>query len=108
MKTLTLCLAAILLEVAPMLAQIGPIHRPGTLQAEKAENRPGVPPQYQPVPKPADPAALRREADELTKLAASIPDDVERATKGTLAADLNERLKRIEKLSKQLRRELEH
>jgi hypothetical protein len=106
MKTLTLCLAAILLGVAPMSAQIGPIHRPGTLQAEKAESQPGVPPVYQPSPKPADPAALRRQAEELTKLAASIPDDVDQASKGKLAADLNERLKRIEKLSKQLRREL--
>jgi hypothetical protein len=33
---------------------------------------------------------------------------VDRASKGKLASDLNERLKRIEKLSKQLRRDLSH
>ena len=41
------------------------------------------------------------------KFPASIPNDVDQAAKGKLAADLNERLKRIEMLSKQLRRELE-
>jgi hypothetical protein len=106
MKTITLCLAFILLWVAPMLAQEAPIIRPGTRDAQKAENQPMVPPQYQPHPKPANPAELKREADELSKLAASIPDDVDRASKGVVASDLNERLKRIEKLSKRLRRDL--
>jgi hypothetical protein len=108
MRTIIVCLAGVLLWVVPMSAQIGPIIRPGTREAQKAESQPPVPPQYKPRPKPADPAELKREADELTKLAASIPDDVDRASKGALAADLNERLKRIEKLSKQLRRELSH
>jgi len=108
MKTLTVCFAAILLWVVTTSAQIGPVFRPGSREAQKAENQPQVPPQYNPRLKPADPAQLKREADELTKLAASIPDDVDRASKGKLASDLNERLKRIEKLSKQLRRDLSH
>lgn len=108
MKTITACLAGILLWAVPMLAQVGNVVRPGTREAQKAENQPPVPPQYKPRPKPADPAELKREADELTKLAASIPDDVDRASKGVLASDLNERLKRIEKLSKRLRRDLSH
>ena len=108
MKTMTACLAGILLWVVPMLAQVGNVVRPGTREVQKAENQPTVPPQYKPRPKPADPAELKREADELTKLAASIPDDVDRASKGVLASDLNERLKRIEKLSKHLRRELSY
>jgi hypothetical protein len=108
MKTITVCLAGILLWVVPTWAQVGPIIRPGTRDAQKEENQPQVPPQYKPRSKPADPAVLKREADELTKLAASIPDDVDRASKGALASDLNERLKRIEKLSKQLRRDLSH
>jgi hypothetical protein len=106
MKTLTVFLASTLLCVATMSAQIGGIVRPGTRQAEKAESEPKVPPQYYPTPKPADAAKLKRDADELTQLAASIPADVERASKGVLVTDLNVRLKRIEKLSKQLRREI--
>jgi hypothetical protein len=106
MRTITVCLAGILLWMAPMSAQIGDIVRPGTRDAQKAENQPSVPPQYQPHAKPPDPAELRREADELTKLAASIPGDVDRVSRGLLATDLNQRLKRIEKLSKRLRREI--
>ena len=106
MKTITVCLFVILLWAVSMSAQVPGIHRPGTIEAGKAENQAQVPPQYNPRPKPADPAVLKREAEELTKLAAALPDDVERAAKGSVAADLNERLKRIEKLSKHLRREL--
>jgi hypothetical protein len=106
MKALIVCLAGILLWVASMSAQVGAIFRPGSRDAQKAESQPKVPPQYNPLPKAADPAKLQREADELTKLAASIPDDVDRASKGVLATDLNARLKRIEKLAKQLRREI--
>jgi len=53
-----------------------------------------------------DAAQLKREADELAKLSGEIPPAVEQASKGVIAKDLNERLKRIEKLAKQLRREL--
>jgi hypothetical protein len=106
MRTITVCLAGILLWGVPMSAQIGRVVRPGTREAQKAENQPSVPPQYQPHPKPLDPVELKREAEEPTNLAASIPGDVDRASKGLLATDLNERLKRIEKLSKRLRREL--
>jgi len=49
---------------------------------------------------------LLREANELANLADDIPSSVQQANKGLLPKDLNERLKRIEKLSKQLRREL--
>ena len=53
-----------------------------------------------------DAAQVKRDAEELAKLAGEIPPGVEQANKGVLPKDLNERLKRIEKLSKQLRREL--
>jgi hypothetical protein len=53
-----------------------------------------------------DSAQLVREANELAKLASEIPSLVEQANKGVLSKDLNERLKRIEKLSKHLHREL--
>ena len=53
-----------------------------------------------------DVVQAKRDADELAKLADQIPPGVEAANKGVLSKDLNDRLKRIEKLSKQLRREL--
>ncbi len=53
-----------------------------------------------------DPARLTREAKELANLSGEIPSLVDQVNKGVLSKDLNERLKRIEKLSKQLRREL--
>jgi hypothetical protein len=55
---------------------------------------------------PLNPAKLKEEADQLSKLAQSIPADVDKAAKGQLAQDLAARLKQIEKLSKQLRREV--
>ena len=53
-----------------------------------------------------DGAQLLREANELAKLANEVPPLVEQANKGLLSKDLNGRLKRIEKLSKQLHRDL--
>ena len=54
----------------------------------------------------ADPAKLASNAQQLAKLADEIPSLVGQANKGVLFKDLNERLKRIERLSKQLRRDL--
>lgn len=53
-----------------------------------------------------DTARIKHDAVELAKLAGEIPPAVEQANKGVLSKDLSDRLKRIEKLSKQLRREL--
>jgi len=52
------------------------------------------------------PAQTRQEADQLAKLAQSIPPDVEKVSKGQLPSDLGARLKQIEKLAKQLRRDI--
>jgi hypothetical protein len=46
------------------------------------------------------------QADELASLAQQVRADTEQATKGLLAKDLKDKLKRIERLSKQLRQEL--
>jgi hypothetical protein len=59
-----------------------------------------------PLRRKIDTQQIKRDADELAKLTEEVPPDVERAGKGVLSKDLNERLKRIEKLAKQLRREL--
>ena len=50
---------------------------------------------------------LKGEADQLAGLAASIPQGVQNAGKGLLEKDLLQKLKRIEKLSKRLRNELD-
>jgi len=51
-------------------------------------------------------AQLLQQADEMLSLAQQVRADTERATQGILAKDLKDKLKRIEKLSKQLRGEL--
>ncbi|HEV2395512.1 MAG TPA: hypothetical protein VGS27_01040 [Candidatus Sulfotelmatobacter sp.] len=50
---------------------------------------------------------LKSEADQLAELAASVPRGVQNASKGLLEKDLLQKLKRIEKLSKHLRNELD-
>jgi hypothetical protein len=49
---------------------------------------------------------LQQEAEELAQLAQSIPAEVEQVNHGVLPKDLNNKLKRIEKLSKHLRSDL--
>ena len=44
-----------------------------------------------------------QQADQLVSLAQQVRAETERATQGVLAKDLNSKLKRIEKLSKELR-----
>ncbi len=53
-----------------------------------------------------DLAKLRRDADELAALAQSVPSAVDQTTKGVLPKDLNDKLKRIEKLAKGLRSQI--
>jgi hypothetical protein len=63
---------------------------------------PPLPPQVQRL----DPAKLREEADDLARLAQSVPGDVSQIVQGKMPKDAIDRLKRIEKISKQLRGEL--
>jgi len=51
-------------------------------------------------------AQMQRESRELATLARSIPPDIDLTAKGLLAKDLASRLKKIEKLAKQLRGEI--
>jgi hypothetical protein len=52
-------------------------------------------------------AAIRRDATELSTLSGSVQSDLQQLQKGILARDLQQRLKRMEKLSKKLRQEME-
>jgi len=78
---------------------------PGVRQADSQTNKPVEPP-LSSKKRPVDAAQLKREADELAKLSASIPDQVALVAKGQLPRDLSDQLKRIEKLSKHLRSEI--
>ena len=49
---------------------------------------------------------IGQEADELSRIAQTIPPDIDSVKKGVLPKDIVERLKRIEKLAKHLRSEL--
>jgi hypothetical protein len=49
---------------------------------------------------------LQQEADDLARTAQTIPADVAQVRQGTMPKDVIEKLKRIEKLSKRLRSEL--
>lgn len=50
-----------------------------------------------------DPIELQREARELSDLASSLPADMDHIGQGLMPKDTIDKLKRIEKLSKQLR-----
>jgi hypothetical protein len=78
---------------------------PGVREADKQMNAPVESPA--PVKrKRVDPARLRGEADELAKLSAAIPSQIEQLNHGQVSKDLGEQLKHIEKLAKQLRSEI--
>ena len=79
---------------------------PGIREAEKQSNKPLDPPLVgasTPVP---DPAKLKQEADELAQLSAGVPSDLAQVAHGQLPKDLADKLKRIEKLAKNLRNQL--
>jgi hypothetical protein len=96
----------VLLLSSAALAQGRPIP-PGIQQGNQAvlQGEKNVPP---PLNQRAsvDPAKLRHDADELANLAQSVPSAIDQTTKGVLQKDLNEKLKRIEKLAKQLRSQI--
>jgi len=64
------------------------------------------PPQAAPKPRPVHFAHLQHDAQELARLAQLIPSEIQQVESGVLPKDLDGQLKQIEKLSKQLRREI--
>jgi hypothetical protein len=54
-----------------------------------------------------DPKMMLQQANELKELSGTIPGDVESVSKGMISKDLSERLKKIEKLAKKLREEVQ-
>jgi hypothetical protein len=95
-KHLASILPFVLLAASSTLAQT-PIP-PGIRQADQAE--------AQTDKNILDLATLSQDADDLARIAQTIPPDVAGIQKGLLPKDTIEKLKQIEKLSKQLRKQL--
>jgi len=101
MKT-TVLLFTLLLFVPLLLAQrVRPAGQTQAGQASAQFDKTVPPPAFQ--PQSANLTQLMQDADELANLAQSIPPAVNQTTKGLLPKDLDQKLKRIEKLAKQLR-----
>lgn len=105
MKLLAYALLVVLFVASSARAQRP--RPPGLQQADQAEQQAdkNIPP---PTSKQAriDVAKLRQEADELARLAQTIPADVSSIQQGLLPRDTSEKLKQIEKLSKHLRSQI--
>ena len=106
MKFRFLVLVCLLSYGLAMGGQAGHPVPPGVREADKLPNPADIPPQVTAKPRPVNPAQLQRDAHELAGLAQLIPSEVQQVKSGRLPKDLDGQLKRIEKLSKQLRREI--
>ena len=111
MKSLV-CLPCVILLSCLVLAQSsspppGYAIPPGYREADRQEQEldKATAPHIRQAARPSF-AEMQRNANELASLARTIPPDVDLTAKGLLAKDLASRLKKIEKLAKQLRNEL--
>lgn len=107
-----LCLPCVILLSGLALAQNsspppGYAVAPGYGEADRQEQRldQETAPRMQPAARPSF-AEMHHNAEELASLARTIPPDIDLTAKGLLAKDLKSRLKKIEKLAKELRSEL--
>jgi len=103
-------LVSLLLSL-PAKSQLGaPLGHCGPLPSELGWPQNRLPEDQNPVDAkkhpPLDISALQRQAQELAELSSSIPADIDRVNHGLLAKDVLQKLKRVEKLSRQLRGEL--
>jgi len=97
----------LLLFLSAARAQTGRPIPPGIRQADQteAQTQKNIPPPIMQRRHP-DYAKAGHEADELSKIAQTIPSDVDQMAKGVFPKDVIDKLKQIEKLSKHLRSEL--
>ncbi len=79
---------------------------PGVREGEQTINNQQTDAPTQPRRQAPDPAKLKAEAAELRDLADGVPAAVEQVAKGMVPKDLGENLKKIEKLAKHLRSEV--
>jgi hypothetical protein len=104
-KLLAIAFPFVLFAASALLAQDPRV--PGVRQGEQAQAQveKDIPPAMQPHAQ-LDMARLRQDADQLAKLAQTIPSDVLRIQSGMLPKDMSDKLKQIEKLSKHLRSQI--
>jgi len=108
MRRLLLSILCTLLVAVPLTGNFGEPQRPippGLHEGEKRINAPLDPPVFSPG-KNIDLTRLHDEAAELARLSVAIPAQVDQVNRGQIPKDLAERLKRIEKLAKHLRSEI--
>lgn len=79
---------------------------PGVREGEQTINNQQTEPPAAPRQPRVDPEKLRSEASELRDLADALPTAVDQVSKGVMPKDLAENLKKIEKLAKHLRSEV--
>jgi hypothetical protein len=105
MKKAVLLLVLLLAPVSPVSSQSTKRVPVGIREANKAQDQfdKGMPPPREQVARPPN---LLHDANELAALANSIPPAVTQLANGLRGRDLEQRLKRIEKLSKRLRSSL--
>jgi hypothetical protein len=105
-------LLVLLLFSLPASTQLGaPLGRCGPHPPDLDWPRNQVPGEQPSSKSPVRPPAvnavqLQHDARELAELSSSLPADIDRVNHGLLPKDVNEKLRRIEKLSKRLRTEL--
>lgn len=97
-------LACLMSLSARVFSQRTPIP-PGVREADKQSNAPIEPPATF-KQKSAEPGLLRQEAEELAKLSAALPSQMDQVSQSKIPKDLGDELKRIEKLAKHLRAEI--
>jgi paraquat-inducible protein B len=78
---------------------------PGIRTADQQSNQPLEPP-IEMRNRKVNVEQVKQEADELKKLADGVPAQIEQVAKNQYPKDLNENLKRIERLAKHLRSEV--
>jgi hypothetical protein len=97
----------LLVCVFPASAQIKDAYIPGVPPPPPSMDHGTATPDQPKVPQyHIDLVKLQQEADDLARTAQTIPSDVAGVRQGTLPKDIIEKLRRIEKLSKKLRSEL--
>ncbi|MFZ0308422.1 MAG: hypothetical protein WAL89_09605 [Candidatus Sulfotelmatobacter sp.] len=100
---ISVCLL-VALSITPLNSQKSAPETPGKM--EIAQHPLQLDPPVGPQPQKLDPVKLRQQADEISSLAQSLPADIAQITQGKLPKGMEDKLKRIEKLSKHLRSEL--
>jgi hypothetical protein len=106
MRSLVSCFCFFLLLSIPAVPQtVGHSKPAGIAAGDTLANQPLEAP-MKAGPRQINIDQVNAESQELCRLAAALPPQIDQVTKGQLPKDLAENLKRIEKLSKHLRSEI--